>query len=100
MVSGTPYTPVIGAAVVPGSQFAIPVFGPANSERFPVFHQLDLRVDKRWVLHRVTIAAYVDVQNVYNRVNVEAYIYDYYYRERINAIGLPIFPSLGFRIDF
>jgi hypothetical protein len=100
VVSGTPYTPVIGAAVVPGSQFAIPVFGPANSQRFPVFHQLDLRVDKRWVLHRVTIAAYVDVQNVYNRVNVEAYIYDYYYRERINAIGLPIFPSLGFRIDF
>ena len=100
VVSGTPYTPVAGGAVVPGSQFAIPVFGPTNSARFPVFHQLDLRVDKRWILKHATLSAYVDVQNVYNRVNVEAYVYDYYYRQQINAIGLPIFPSLGFRVDF
>jgi hypothetical protein len=76
------------------------LLGARNSARFPVFHQLDLRVDKRWVLHRLAVTAYVDVQNVYNRQNVEAWIYQADFRGRLGALGLPIFPSLGIRIDW
>ncbi len=99
LVSGSPFTDVVGSVWVgPFSFSGVP--GLTNESRFPLFHQLDLRVDKSWVLRRVEVGAYLDVQNVYNRVNPEAYIYDYDLRSRTNAIGLPIFPSLGLRIDY
>ena len=37
-------------------------------ERLPMFHQLDLRVDKQWRFSDWTLRTYLDVQNVYNRV--------------------------------
>lgn len=100
LVSGSPYTDIAGPVWVPNSSNVLVAGGPPNGERFPVFHQLDVRVDKQWVLRRVSVGTYFDVQNVYNRVNPEAYIYDYDLRTRVNAIGLPIFPSLGLRVDY
>ena len=98
LVSGTPYTPILGALQYEGSFLQIQ--GPYNSARFPPFHQLDLRVDKRWILRRASVTAYLDVQNVYNRTNVEAYIYNYDFSSAAGGVGLPIFPSLGLRVDF
>ena len=98
LVSGTPYTPILGALQYAGSYLQIQ--GPYNSARFPPFHQLDLRVDKRWILRRASVTAYLDVQNVYNRTNVEAYIYNYDFSSAAGGVGLPIFPSLGLRVDF
>lgn len=37
-----------------------------NAERFPAFHQLDVRVDKAYYLKRMTLRFYVDIQNLYN----------------------------------
>lgn len=98
LVSGTPYTPILGAVQYEGSYQ--PINGIYNSARFPPFHQLDLRVDKRWILRRASVTAYLDVQNVYNRTNVEAYIYNYDFSSAAGGVGLPIFPSLGLRVDF
>ncbi|MGH1344598.1 MAG: TonB-dependent receptor [Nannocystales bacterium] len=100
LVSGSPFTDVAGVVWVPPGSVPLAAAGPRNHERFPVFHQLDLRVDKSWILQRVEIGAYMDVQNVYNRLNPEAYIYSSDYTRRVDAVGLPIFPSLGFRIDY
>lgn len=99
LVSGSPFTDFVGS-VWAGQYTFNGVSGLSNESRFPLFHQLDLRVDKSWVLRRVEVGAYLDVQNVYNRVNPEAYIYDYDLRSRVNSIGLPIFPSLGLRVDY
>jgi hypothetical protein len=98
LVSGMPYTPLLGALQFSG--MFTPIFGMYNSARFPAFHQLDLRVDRRWVVRRVSVTAYLDVQNIYNHNNVEAYIYTYDYSSAAGGIGLPIFPSLGVRVDF
>lgn len=98
LVSGTPYTPLLGALQVQGS--FQPISGVYNSARFPPFHQLDLRVDRRWILRRVSVTAYLDVQNVYNHNNVEAYLYNYDYSSKAGGIGLPIFPSIGLRVDY
>ncbi len=100
LVSGSPFTDVAGVVWVPPGDTPLAAAGPANRGRFPVFHQLDLRVDKSWLLQRVEIGAYIDVQNVYNRLNPEAFIYSPDYTRRVDAVGLPIFPSLGFRIDY
>ncbi|HON51930.1 MAG TPA: TonB-dependent receptor [Bacteroidales bacterium] len=37
-----------------------------NKERFKAFHQLDVRVDRRWFFQTWSFMVYVDVQNAYN----------------------------------
>jgi hypothetical protein len=96
--SGYPYQPVIGSLNVRGG--FLPIRGERNVARLPPFHQLDLRVDKVWVRSRAVISTYVDVQNVYNRNNPEAILYSTDFREAVDVVGMPIFPSLGVRVDF
>jgi len=100
LVSGSPFTDVAGVIWTPPADMPLAARGPLNQGRLPVFHQLDLRIDRSWLLQRIEIGAYVDVQNVYNRLNPEAFIYSVDYARRIDAVGLPIFPSFGFRIDY
>lgn len=96
--SGYPYSPVIGSVQNPITRY--PILGPRNSARLGVFHQLDIRVDKQWVLDRAVVTGYVDVQNVYNRQNPDAVYYRYDYREAASFVGMPIFPALGVRVDY
>jgi hypothetical protein len=103
VTSGNPYRPVVGVAELDEADsptLSTPVFGAENSARFPTFHQLDLRLDKQWILSRATITGYLDVQNVYNRKNVEAWIHQPDYRGLVGAFGLPILPIVGMRVDY
>ena len=68
-----------------------------NSGRLPDFHQLDVRADKTWDFDAWTLTAYLDVQNVYSRQNVEAVSYNYNFSETSTIAGLPILPILGVR---
>jgi hypothetical protein len=61
---------------------------------------LDIRLDKRWMLRRSSVAAYLDVQNVYNRMCPELWIYSTDLSSRRAAIGLPIYPSIGVEVTF
>ncbi len=96
--SGYPYTPALGSVNM--GDFRFPVLGDRNSARLGTFHQLDIRVDKRWILDRVVVTGYVDVQNVYNRANPDAIFYRYDYREPVSQVGFPIFPAIGVRVDY
>ena len=99
LVSGNPFTPVTGATYDASDGGYIPISGPYNSARVPAFHQLDLRVDKRWVWKRVTFTTYLDVLNVYNHQSPEFVNYSYDYSQYNNIPTLPIIPSLGFRLE-
>lgn len=79
-----------------GAYTQIP-FGSAASERLPLFHQLDLRLDKRWQFKAWQLSAYLDVQNVYNNSNTEGIQYNFNYTSRQFVSGLPILPSFGLR---
>ncbi len=68
---------------------------PAFNSRLPLFHSLDLRVDKTWKYSWGTIGAYLDVLNVYNNGNVDGISYDYNFTHKAYANDLPILPSLG-----
>lgn len=74
--------------------------GSPNSERLPLYHQLDLRLDKRWTFQDWKLSAYLDVQNAYNNANSEAIAYNFNFTSRQYVSGLPIIPSLGIRADF
>ena len=100
LTSGNPTTPIT-AAVFDGSTGAyLPIEGPRNSERLPVFYQLDLRVDKQFFWRYLKLNLYLDLQNATNRPNVEFWAYAFDYRTRAAIRGLPILPSLGARLEF
>jgi hypothetical protein len=70
-VGGLPYTPwdlnrssLIEAWNLSGG----PYFDTSrlNANRFGVFHQLDVRVDKSYYLKKMTLKFYMDIQNLYN----------------------------------
>ena len=100
LVSGNPYTPILGSVYDADGGFYIPIEGRRNSDRFPAFHQLDLRVDKRWVWRRVSLNLYVDVQNAYNAQNVEFWNYAYDFTSRMAITSLPIIPSVGLKFEW
>ncbi|HVI02745.1 MAG TPA: hypothetical protein VM869_28800, partial [Enhygromyxa sp.] len=102
LVSGNPEQPVIGTRVVQDeSNFSYhPIYGEFGSTYGPLFHQLDVRVDKTWIMRHVALVAYLDVQNIYNRVYPEIWVYSADWTDRGQRIGLPIFPSLGLRLEF
>ena len=99
-VGRNPTTPVVGGARDLAGQSYAATYGPPGSARLPDFHQLDLRIDKRWVYRRVSINAYLDVLNVYNHQNTEFWIYSYDFSGRRPVTGLPIIPSLGTKLEF
>lgn len=99
-VTGNPFTPVIGATYDADNETYFPVRGDIYSERNRDFQQLDLRVDKKFILDREIWSIYLDVQNILNIKNPEGFQYSYDYSQRIEVMGLPVIPALGLRGEF
>jgi hypothetical protein len=103
VVSGNPESPVLAGEAVWDENYGKiyrPIRGEFGSSYQPVFHQLDLRLDKVWVRDRVSVTAYMDVQNVYNHVYPEVPVYTRDWSQRASLIGLPIYPSLGVQVTY
>ena len=100
IVSGNPDTPVVGSTFNAGTDQYNPIYGAVNSTRNPLFHQFDLRLDKRWIYQRWILNAYVDIQNLYDHANAEGLQYSYDFSESKTQNGLPIVTILGLRAEF
>ena len=98
LVSGNPYTPNTYGFYDANSGVYLPLTSyPPNNSRLPLFHQLDIRVDKTWKFKSWQFGIYADVQNVYNAGNVEGVSYNYNYTQTSYVTGLPSLPSVGMR---
>lgn len=97
LYSGLPYTPVQGAIFDSDRNVYVPIFEAPNSQRAPLHHQLDVRIDYSWKWGPVALTAFIDVQNVYMNESVVTYFYGYDYTQRDAFKSLPIIPSLGLR---
>jgi hypothetical protein len=99
LVSGNPYTPNTYGFYDENSASYLPLLSyPPFASRLPLFHQLDIRVDKTWVYSNGNkLGIYLDVMNVYNNGNVEGVSYNYNSTLNTYATGLPIIPSFGIR---
>jgi hypothetical protein len=90
--TGTPYTPYDNQ----GKQ----TVAAYNSKRFPVFHTLDVRVDRRWSMPSWTLITYVDIQNIYSHKNVSRYRWN----ERKQIVetdkDIGILPVIGISAEF
>jgi hypothetical protein len=95
---GVPPSPGVPALYNADAGAYTPLLG--RQVRFPLFHQLDIRLDKRWQFRRWRLSAYLDLQNAYNHRPAEQLLYSYNYSQRTYAYGLPIIPSFGLRGEF
>ncbi|HEY6080378.1 MAG TPA: TonB-dependent receptor [Polyangiaceae bacterium] len=102
IVSGPLDTPVVGRPSLPAIYASdagayVPLQGQPYTERMPLFHQLDIRVDKRWQFKAWALSAYLDVQNSYNHPASEGLVYNYNFSKQGYQTGIPIIPSIGLR---
>lgn len=49
---------------------------PLNTERYPAYHRLDLRIDKRFSYPRMNYVIFFDIVNLYNRNNIWSFQYN------------------------
>ncbi len=92
--SGNPFTPIEGGQPI-GDDNYIPITGDEYSERLPAFFQLDVRVDREWKRPWGTLGAYLDLQNLTGRKNIEGRSYEDDFSTYTNTDGLPLFPAFG-----
>lgn len=102
LISGPLATPVRSSPELPALYAAdastyTPLEGRPFSERLPMMHQLDIRVDKTWQFRSWRLSAFIDVWNAYNNPAVEAVSYNFDFSQQTNQTGLPIIPSVGLR---
>lgn len=99
------------------NQRGIPDFSQLNSARLSTYHQLDLRVDKRWYLKKTKIILFLDIQNLYNNQfelipylttikneeglnQVDPNDPTRYATEIINSDTGRVLPTIGFSVEF
>jgi TonB family protein len=100
VVTGSPTTEPLGSVHDLDQAGYDGVSSPSGSVRLPAFHQLDLRLDRKWVFDTFSITTYLDLLNVYNQPNAEGYQTDYRSRQREQIPSLPIVPVFGARGEF
>lgn len=99
LYSGLPQTPVHGAVFDSDRNLYAPVYGGVNSERAPMHHELDIRIDRQWHWGPVLMTYFLDIQNVYLNQTPAGYIYSFDYAQRSAYRGLPILPTAGLRAE-
>ncbi len=70
---GAPYTPYnVQQTVLIDNwnvrPYGVPDYNQLNTRRISAFHQLDIRIDKKYFFKRWSLDVYFDVQNAYNQV--------------------------------
>ncbi|NUN10550.1 MAG: TonB-dependent receptor [Ignavibacteriaceae bacterium] len=71
-----------------------------NTLTLDPLHSLDLRVDKKWFFDRLTLITYLDVQNVYNRQNLNTLRWNPREKKVEESANIGILPSIGISLEF
>lgn len=99
VTSGQPFTPLVGV-YLPWEDSYVAYEGELNADRFPVFHQLDVRVERTAQRRRADWSWYLDLYNAYWAKNPIAATYNYDYSELVTVIHIPLIPSVGVEVRF
>jgi TonB family protein len=99
LISGSLVTPVLAALYAADAAAYTNIAGTPFSQRLPLFHQLDVRVDKGWQFRTWRLSVYLEVLNVYSNAAKEAIDYNYNFTQSTYQNGLPLIPNLGIRGD-
>lgn len=99
--SGQLYTPVLSATQdAKDPELYNPTYGDLNSERFPDYHKLDVRLDRNYQFTDWEMDLYLEMLNAYNRKNVTDYEYSPDYKTKEAESDLPLIVSFGIKATF
>lgn len=93
IATGIPTTPFL-----PNGQLDFTQYN--EGERLPLFHGLDVRVDRRWQWDRVTLITYIDIQNIYARKNISGVRWNPRTQQAEYNEALGILPTIGISAEF
>ncbi len=96
-----PYTEVVGRYRKYGQTW-VEIEGPKNGARLPLYHRLDIGLDKEFRLKGASIALKLQILNVYNHKNVLHRMWNYVTEPpNEETMGMmPFLPSLGMEVRF
>ncbi len=80
-----------------GNVYINRVFGSYYADRLPAYHRMDVRVTRGFTLKHGRLAVFLDIFNLYNHENPQAYNYSVNYRPgglRVNRSIEPLLPRL------
>jgi outer membrane receptor for ferrienterochelin and colicin len=98
--TGNPYTPIVGTNGTYTDGRPVPLYGAINSERFPNYHRLDLRLDRTYVYNTWKLTNFFEIINAYANKNVGGYDYGPYYDRKTPIYQLPLLPTFGVEAEF
>lgn len=99
VTSGYPYTPT-DAVYLSDEDHWHGLTGLNNSERFPLYRQLDVRIDHTWIMERARWIAYLDMFNALNTKNWMLATYTPNLTRLVPTIWMPILPTLGVEVRY
>lgn len=94
--SGLPYTPF----VLDGTRAGTLDFAQYNALRVPLFFAADVRVDRRFLIRNRQLIAFIDLQNITNRVNTTAPQWNPRLRRPEPNESIGLLPSIGLNFEF
>ena len=96
---GVPYTPFnIEASVA--SNTGIIDNNRVNEDRYPAYHSLNVRVDKRYNFEKSDIILYISIWNAYNRQNVAHYYWNSFNNSQDTIYQWTLLPIFGIKYEF
>jgi len=96
-LGGRPYTPPVYDPLL--REWLVQETDDLNPTRFPAYHRLDLRIDKRYLFENFNLVVFYDLINLYNRDNIWNYNYnDDGTRDKI--LQYKTLPVVGISLEF
>lgn len=96
---GRPYTPFDIAASESINRGVLDQ-NNINGERYPDYHSLNIRFDRRFYFRNSNLIFYLDIWNAYNRENVSAYNWDESKNKPVTFHQWSLMPIFGLEYEF
>ncbi len=97
--SGRPFTPYLNDLSAAQNR-AIFDLARVNDDRAPDYHRLDIRVDRRFNYEDWSLLLFLDLLNVYNRENIQQFVWNPKTRTRDIIPQYSFIPNVGFNVKF
>ncbi len=98
--SGRPYTPVASAWYDPTEGRWFPTPGVHNSDRYPAYNRLDVRLTRHFQFASFDLDVYLEILNAYNQKNIVHYVWDETYSSKEQLTIIPFLPVIGVSARF
>ena len=96
---GAPYTSIDAAASSIAHQTILEE-RRINDARYPAYHSLNIRADRRFIFSHSSLVGYISVWNVYNRKNVAGYFWNETEKKVDTLYQFGLLPVLGLEYEF